>query len=72
MAVLVAPGELWASAQNAGVSAGLGHHIVRSTMIGTPLVDEIVLETIAALKPAVLRSSEDAGFLYLLMPVRVS
>ena len=34
--------------------------------------DEIVLETIDALKPAVLRSTEDAGFLYLLMPVRVS
>ena len=29
----------------AAVSAGLGHHIVRSTMIGTPLVEVIVLET---------------------------
>ena len=34
--------------------------------------DEIVLETIDALKPAVLRSTESTDFLYLLMPVRVS
>ncbi|MBA2280850.1 MAG: DNA polymerase III subunit beta [Actinomycetota bacterium] len=34
--------------------------------------DEVVLETIDALKPAVLRSSESPDFLYLLMPVRVS
>lgn len=34
--------------------------------------DEIVLETIDALKPAVLRSTEASDFLYLLMPVRVS
>lgn len=34
--------------------------------------DEIVLETIDALKPAVLRSTENTDFLYLLMPVRVS
>jgi DNA polymerase-3 subunit beta len=34
--------------------------------------DEIVLETIDALKPAVLRSTESSDFLYLLMPVRVS
>lgn len=34
--------------------------------------DEVVLETIDALKPAVLRSTETAEFLYLLMPVRVS
>lgn len=34
--------------------------------------DEVVLETIDALKPAVLRSTESADFLYLLMPVRVS
>ena len=34
--------------------------------------DEIVLETIDALKPAVLRSTEAPDFLYLLMPVRVS
>jgi DNA polymerase-3 subunit beta len=34
--------------------------------------DEIVLETIDALKPAVIRSTENQDFLYLLMPVRVS
>lgn len=34
--------------------------------------DEIVLETIDALKPAVIRSTETQDFLYLLMPVRVS
>lgn len=34
--------------------------------------DEIRLETVDALKPAVLRSAEDEDFLYLLMPVRVS
>ena len=34
--------------------------------------DEVVLETIDALKPAVLRGTESPDFLYLLMPVRVS
>ena len=34
--------------------------------------DEVVLETIDALKPAVIRSTETQDFLYLLMPVRVS
>ena len=34
--------------------------------------DEITLETIDALKPALLRSRETPDFLYLLMPVRVS
>ena len=34
--------------------------------------DEIVLESLDALKPAVLRSTEGSNFLYLLMPVRVS
>jgi DNA polymerase III subunit beta len=34
--------------------------------------DEISIETVDGLKPALLRSSEDEGFLYLLMPVRVS
>ncbi|MBS1848882.1 MAG: DNA polymerase III subunit beta [Actinobacteria bacterium] len=34
--------------------------------------DEVVLSTLDALKPAVLRSSDSASFLYLLMPVRVS
>ncbi len=33
--------------------------------------DEVVLETLDAMKPAVLRSSEASDFLYLLMPVRV-
>lgn len=33
--------------------------------------DEVRLETIDALKPAVLRDGEDQDFLYLLMPVRV-
>jgi DNA polymerase-3 subunit beta len=34
--------------------------------------DEITLETVDALKPAVLRSIDTTDFLYLLMPVRVS
>ena len=34
--------------------------------------DEVTLSTLDALKPAVLRSSDSASFLYLLMPVRVS
>jgi len=34
--------------------------------------DEVVLETLDALKPAVLRGTEGGEFLYLLMPVRVS
>lgn len=34
--------------------------------------DEVHLETVDALKPAVLRSAEDEDYLYLLMPVRVS
>ena len=34
--------------------------------------DEITLETIDALKPALVRSDENPDFLYLLMPVRVS
>ena len=42
----------------AGVEAALG--------------DEVVLETLDALKPAVLRSTDGGDFLYLLMPVRVS
>jgi DNA polymerase-3 subunit beta len=34
--------------------------------------DEISLQTVDGLKPALLRSSDDEKFLYLLMPVRVS
>ena len=34
--------------------------------------DEVVIETVDALKPAVVRSPEHPEFLYLLMPVRVS
>jgi len=34
--------------------------------------DEIVLQTVDALKPAVLRATEGSDYLYLLMPVRVS
>ncbi len=34
--------------------------------------DEIVISTVDALKPAILRSTESDDFLYLLMPVRVS
>jgi DNA polymerase-3 subunit beta len=34
--------------------------------------NEIVLETVDELKPALLKSSQDPNFLYLLMPVRVS
>ncbi len=33
---------------------------------------EVTLETADAVKPALLRSADDEGFLYLLMPVRVS
>ena len=34
--------------------------------------DEITLETVDALKPALVRGDGEADFLYLLMPVRVS
>ena len=34
--------------------------------------DEITLESVDALKPALVRSAENENFLYLLMPVRVS
>jgi len=34
--------------------------------------DEVTLETVDALKPALLRSIDNSDFLYLLMPVRVS
>ncbi len=34
--------------------------------------DEISIQTVDGLKPALLRSNDDEGFLYLLMPVRVS
>ena len=34
--------------------------------------DEVTIETVDALKPALLRCSEHPDFLYLLMPVRVS
>ena len=34
--------------------------------------DEVAIETVDALKPAVIRSGEGGEFLYLLMPVRVS
>ena len=33
---------------------------------------EVMIETLSELKPALLKSSEDPNFLYLLMPVRVS
>jgi DNA polymerase-3 subunit beta len=33
---------------------------------------EIAIETVDPLKPAVLRGSESADFLYLLMPVRIA
>ncbi len=33
---------------------------------------EVIIETLSELKPALLKSSEDPNFLYLLMPVRVS
>jgi DNA polymerase-3 subunit beta len=34
--------------------------------------DEVVIETVDALKPATVRSPDHPEFLYLLMPVRVS
>ena len=34
--------------------------------------DEVSIETVDTLKPALLRSLETTDFLYLLMPVRVS
>jgi DNA polymerase-3 subunit beta len=34
-------------------------------------VDEVMIETLDAMKPAVVRSGEASDFLYLLMPVRV-
>ena len=33
--------------------------------------DEVVIETLDAMKPALIRSTEQAGYLYLLMPVRL-
>lgn len=33
--------------------------------------DEVMIETIDAMKPALIRSTEQAGYLYLLMPVRL-
>jgi DNA polymerase-3 subunit beta len=34
--------------------------------------EEVILETVDALKPAVMQATDSTGFLYLLMPVRVS
>jgi DNA polymerase-3 subunit beta len=34
--------------------------------------DEVTIETVDSLKPALVKSPEHADFLYLLMPVRVS
>ncbi len=34
--------------------------------------DEVVVETVDALRPAVVRATEGEDYLYLLMPVRVS
>ena len=34
--------------------------------------DDVILETTDAMKPAVLHGTDDSGYLYLLMPVRVS
>jgi DNA polymerase-3 subunit beta len=34
--------------------------------------DEVVVETVDALKPATLRGTDSPDFLYLLMPVRIS
>ena len=34
--------------------------------------DEVVIETVDSLKPALVRGPEHPDFLYLLMPVRVS
>jgi DNA polymerase III subunit beta len=33
--------------------------------------DDVILDTLDALKPAVLRGSDSTDYLYLLMPVRV-
>ena len=45
LAVVVAPGELCASYQKFDVSAGPGHHIVRSATIGTPLVERTTIDS---------------------------
>jgi DNA polymerase III sliding clamp (beta) subunit (PCNA family) len=34
--------------------------------------DEVLIETVDSLKPALVRGPEHGNFLYLLMPVRVS
>ena len=34
--------------------------------------DEVIIETLDGLKPALVRSAETVGYTYLLMPVRVS
>jgi len=39
--------------------------------IDAAATDEVVLESIDPLKPAVLRTPATSGFLYLLMPVRI-
>ena len=46
--------------------------LVLSTTASQDSGEKIKLETVDALKPAVLRSDGDDDFLYLLMPVRVS
>ena len=56
-----------------------GIHVPAGGALFVPVVrvlavegDEVTLETIDALKPAVVRSVENQDYLYLLMPVRVS
>jgi hypothetical protein len=45
VAAFTAPPESVAPIQNAGLTSGPGNHIVRSTTIGTPLVDVSAVET---------------------------
>ena len=42
-----------------------------SAGVDAVMAEEVVLETLDAMKPAVLRAGEASDFLYLLMPVRV-
>ena len=37
-----------------------------------PASDEVVIESIDPLKPAVMQATDSADFLYLLMPVRIA
>ena len=63
--------ELDAKYEGAELTVAFNPEYLLSGVEVTP-GDEVVVETVDALKPAVIRSTEGSDFLYLLMPVRVS